>query len=528
MSNLLPNLQQECGADASPTVVEQSTQPPRTIFGLGPLPVPSAEVASRRHGPRNLEGTELLARYEVEGVIGQGGMATVYRGRHKAIQKAVAIKVLDDGLEWRLDAAERFLQEAQVTSRVVHENVVEVTDFGTTAERVVFCVMELLQGESLAELIASSGPLPVPRAANIMRQICSALEAAHRHGIIHRDLKPANCVRSPRTSNPDFVKLLDFGIACVAHDEDAVRDHEVARPMPTQCGFIIGTPDYMAPEQAREQPFDHRVDVYAAGGLFFELLTGRKPYIGKSVADLLAAHLHFPVPDPGHLDRSLSPAVREIVTTAMAKDANDRFPSMGAMSAAIVDAVAQQERDEIRLATRPRRRTAAVVLAIGVLALGGWLVSEPPVEPRATPSKVSADGMSADESPPAAVEPAAQRRGGMPSPLAPPSSVAPVMFANVEPTTEPSTAAAPQPSVPRPSASKQSRKDRGALELPSAAPRDAAPAADATPDAEPMRARISEVKDPFATEVGPVSALSVSLDERSQMSPNVPDVAADE
>jgi tRNA A-37 threonylcarbamoyl transferase component Bud32 len=367
----------ERDANSWPTVLEPNTNP-GTILGLAPPPsVPPA--SGTPHGPRDLAGTELLARYEVEEVIGSGGMATVYRGRHKAIQKPVAIKVLDDGLEWRLDAAERFLQEAQVTSRVIHENVVEVTDFGTTADRVVFCVMELLQGESLADVIARTGAMSLPRAAEIMRQICSALEAAHGHGIIHRDLKPANVFCTPRPSNPDFVKVLDFGIARVAHDGDGPHDPEAARPMPTITGYIIGTPDYMAPEQACEQPLDHRVDVYAAGGVFFELLTGRKPYLGRSTAELLAAHLHLPVPDPGELDPSLPQAVRDVVRKAMAKDPDDRYASMREMSEAIADAVCAE--DMLAIVRGPRRRMAIAAFAVGVLGLGGWLVSDPPSPP---------------------------------------------------------------------------------------------------------------------------------------------------
>jgi len=277
-----------------------------TILGL-PISSPRFPAERPRRRARDLEGTELLARYEVECTIGTGGMATVYRGRHKAIQKAVAIKVLDGALDNVPDAVERFLQEAQVTSRVLHENVVEVTDFGTTADGVVFCVMELLQGETLAELIAACAPLPVQRAAAIMRQICAALQAAHEHGVIHRDLKPENCFRSPRTSNPDFIKLLDFGIARVAHEEASGHDAS-ARPRRTQVGCIVGTPEYMAPEQARAEAFDHRVDVYATGCLFFELLTGRPPYVKGSAAELLAAHMYEPVPDPTEEVPSLSPA----------------------------------------------------------------------------------------------------------------------------------------------------------------------------------------------------------------------------
>ncbi len=495
----------ERDANSWPTVLEPNTNP-GTILGLAPPPsVPPA--SGTPHGPRDLAGTELLARYEVEEVIGSGGMATVYRGRHKAIQKPVAIKVLDDGLEWRLDAAERFLQEAQVTSRVIHENVVEVTDFGTTADRVVFCVMELLQGESLADVIARTGAMSLPRAAEIMRQICSALEAAHGHGIIHRDLKPANVFCTPRPSNPDFVKVLDFGIARVAHDVDGPHDPEAARPMPTITGYIIGTPDYMAPEQACEQPLDHRVDVYAAGGVFFELLTGRKPYLGRSTAELLAAHLHLPVPDPGELDPSLPQAVRDVVRKAMAKDPDDRYASMREMSEAIADAVCAE--DMLAIVRGPRRRMAIAAFAVGVLGLGGWLVSDPPSPPEATPMMVE----------PQVIEARA--------PVVPIVLPTPVELPAIETAAPPVVEAAAvvaTPSVPRSAAPKRARKpvDREPVELPPVTPEEPPVPEETAPiaDSEPLRSKISEVKDPFASDAAPPGDVA----ERSAADTSTPDV----
>ncbi len=337
-------------------------------------PLPPLRPGRARRRPRKLEGTELLARYEVESVLGQGGMATVYRGRHKTIEKPVAIKVLDGAIEGIPDAIERFLQEARVTSRVIHENVVEVTDFGITAEGVVFCVMELLHGETLGDLVDAEGPLAPTRAAAIMRQICSALQAAHDHGIIHRDLKPDNCFRTPRTSDQDFIKVLDFGIARVT----AAASQTVARPRRTEIGCIVGTPDYMAPEQARAEDFDHRVDVYAAGGVLFELLTGRRPYLGNSAAELLAAHIHLPVPDPGELVPSLCPELRAVVRKAMAKDPDDRYPSMVALSQAITQAVRAQARQ--RTTFHRVVQHASMVVAASALLFGYGALRESPPE----------------------------------------------------------------------------------------------------------------------------------------------------
>jgi serine/threonine protein kinase len=345
------------------------------------------EPTEARQRARHLVGTELLGRYVVEEEIGHGGMATVYRGRHNTIGKQVAIKVLDRALG--CDAVERFLQEARVTSRVIHENVVEVNDFGVTTDGFVFSVMELLHGETLGDLVDAEGPLPPARAAAIMLQICSALQAAHELGIIHRDLKPDNCFRAPRSSNTDFIKVLDFGIARITSGaSQAVRAAARAR---TEVGCIVGTPDYMAPEQARAEPFDHRVDVYAAGGLFFELLTGHKPYQGRCAAEQLAAHLHSPVPDPGEHTGGLCPAIREVVSTAMAKDADDRHPSMAALARAIQSALREQKRWNSPL-RRTLEGTAAMAATIAALVIGSGFVD-------GEPSAVASVGMAELASP---------------------------------------------------------------------------------------------------------------------------------
>jgi serine/threonine-protein kinase len=348
--------------------------PEHTIRGL-PIGVPGAQHPAPRRRRRRLAGTELLGRYRVESVIGTGGMATVYRGRHATLHRELAIKVLDPALDGVPDAVERFLQEAQVTSRVVHENVVEVNDFGVTEDGVVFCVMELLNGENLAQLIASEGPLPTSRAVAIMLQICAALQAAHEHGVIHRDLKPENCFRAPRTSNADFIKVLDFGIARVADDGTGDRLRRRARPRRTQVGCIVGTPDYMAPEQARAERFDHRVDVYAAGCLAYTLLTGKAPYRRSSAAETIAAHLCAPIPDPRELVPTLSPAIAEVVCRAMAKLPDDRYADMVALSVALRQAL------HAPLPVRRRRSwlvATATIAASLALAAATVSIHDPP------------------------------------------------------------------------------------------------------------------------------------------------------
>lgn len=349
-----------------------------TILGIPVVKPGSTAALPARRRPRNLEGAELPARYEVGNVISEGGTATLYRGRHKAIHNAVAIKVLDAALENMPDAVGRFLEEAQVTSRVVHENVVEVYDFGSTADGVVFCVMELLVGETLSELVAANGALPVARAAAIMRQVCSAVQEAHDRGIIHRDLGPANCFRTPRTSNPDFIKLLAFG-SRVASETELVSVQR-ALPRRTQVGCT-------APEQVRGERLDHRVDIYAAGGMLFELLTGRAPYIRGTAAELLEAHLHAPVPDPSSVVPTLPGAICDVVCKAMAKNAADRHASMAELAADISSALL-----EAGAGTRSWLRgrvTAFAIAAASAVLLGGWALRDTPVSPPATAESTS-------------------------------------------------------------------------------------------------------------------------------------------
>ncbi len=444
--------------------------PVHTILGL-PVARPG-EAAPRPGRRRRLEHSELLGRYRVESAIGEGGMATVYAGVHTTIHRPVAIKVLDAALDSVPDAVERFLQEARLTSRVVHENVVEVTDFGVTEDGVVFCVMERLQGETLGALIEREGPLPVPRAAAIMRQICGALQAAHEQGIIHRDLKPENCFRAPRTSNSDFIKVLDFGIARVTGQH--ARDRRGTRPR-TQVGCIVGTPEYMAPEQARAEHFDHRIDVYAAGGLFFELLTGRVPYDRGSAAELIAAHLGDPVPDPRELVPSLVPEVCDVVLTAMAKRADDRYADMRELADAIDAAAVAQARGG------RRRRSRAPLVALGIAAGAAAIAVATLALHAPTPGQLSAWGPIPRLEPPPVAALAPMTVAPTPAPtivaaIPPP----PPLLAAVD------TAA---PSRPEPRRTKSRTKPARVV---------APPPAEPPPEPTPLRAKLSEVKDPFA------------------------------
>src|SRR6267142_578392 len=203
-----------------------------------------------------LIGLVLSERYRIVRKLGEGGMGAVYQAEHALIEKRIALKVLFPELTRRADLVARFLQEAKSASRIGHENVIDISDFGQSPEGLVYIAMEYLDGHDLGHVIRTSGAQPWARARPILMQIAKALRAAHEHGIIHRDMKPENVFLIQREARPDFVKVLDFGIAKSVNVDDG-------GPRLTQAGMIFGTPEYMSPEQAQGQTPDNRVDFYA-------------------------------------------------------------------------------------------------------------------------------------------------------------------------------------------------------------------------------------------------------------------------
>jgi serine/threonine-protein kinase len=293
---------------------------------------PPAEPAPEEEpGATDLTGVVLLGRYKVVKQLGQGGMGTVYLGEHTTIKKKFAIKVLAPEFAHKSDLVERFLQEARAASMIPQQNVVEITDFGDTPDGSVFFVMEHLNGEDLSDTVKREGAIPWSRVEPIMEQVCDALFAAHDVGIIHRDMKPENCFRIKRGSNEDFIKVLDFGIAKVTSDEGEGKGL-------TRTGMIFGTPEYMSPEQAQGQKVDHRVDVYAAGVIMYELLTGRVPFTADTFMGILTKHM-FDVPEaPSAVnpDNGITAEMEAIILKAMQKDRDLRFQDMNEMKEAIM------------------------------------------------------------------------------------------------------------------------------------------------------------------------------------------------
>jgi tRNA A-37 threonylcarbamoyl transferase component Bud32 len=279
----------------------------------------------------DLAGTVLADRYRILKKLGEGGMGSVYLAEHTTINKRLAIKVLSPEYSHKQDLVDRFLQEARAASMIEQENVVEITDFGSTPGGSVFFAMEFLNGEDLSSTIKREGPLPWPRARVIMLQVCAALSAAHAAGIIHRDMKPENCYRIRRGTNDDFIKVLDFGIAKVQSDEG-----DGGKGL-TRTGMIFGTPEYMSPEQAKGEKVDHRVDIYASGIILYELLTGRVPFTADTFMGILTKHMFEAPPAPSTMVPNCAvPAdVEAIILKALQKDREYRFQSMAELATAI-------------------------------------------------------------------------------------------------------------------------------------------------------------------------------------------------
>ena len=281
-----------------------------------------------------LFGQVLADRYRVLDLIGKGGMGKVYLAEHVALGKRVAVKVLNQAYTHRPDQVKRFLREAQAASKIGHENVIDVIDFGEMPNGSVFFAMEHLQGEDLGKLLRRNGALPWSRARRILLQICRALQAAHAKGILHRDMKPENCFVIHRNGMRDFVKVLDFGIAKVLEE-----NRQVSHTL-TQAGALIGTPEYMAPEQVQGEAADVRMDIYALGCIMYQLLTGQLPFSDKTMFGVLSQQVNVrPVP-PRQLapDADIPPEVEAIILKAMEKDRALRFQTMAELIEAIVAA----------------------------------------------------------------------------------------------------------------------------------------------------------------------------------------------
>ncbi len=261
--------------------------------------------------PDPMLGRVIGGNYLVTQKIGAGGFGTVFRARHEVLGRDVAIKFLNPDLAVDATNRSRFLREAKAANRIDHEHIIDITDYGETEDGMVYLVMELLEGRPLsAEL--QKGPISVTRAIDIAIQIGSALARAHELDVIHRDIKPDNIYLVDQQGRRDFVKLLDFGLA---HMKGELRL--------TATGAVFGTPEYMAPEQARGAPLTYAADLYALGCVIFQMLTGQLPFSG-STPDLILKHMREPPPLPSSRARGIPQDVDQLVHKLMDKDPKKR------------------------------------------------------------------------------------------------------------------------------------------------------------------------------------------------------------
>jgi serine/threonine-protein kinase len=277
-----------------------------------------AHPATAVFGESLTPGT-MLGEYQIEGELGRGGMGTVYAARHPTIGKRVAIKVLE--LSFSCDPAllKRFTDEARAVNKIGHPYIIDVFSFGKLADGRQYFVMEFLEGETLATWLAKGRP-DFAEARRLLLQVCEALEAAHREGVIHRDLKPENLWIARPKHGLAYIKVLDFGIAKLVETYDEKGA--------TKTGMIMGTPQFMSPEQCMGRGVDHRTDIYALGAILFCVYCGRPPFDGESAAELLAAQLYSPPPKPSTL-APISPGLEALILSCLDKEPANR-PSTAA------------------------------------------------------------------------------------------------------------------------------------------------------------------------------------------------------
>lgn len=257
-------------------------------------------------------------------------MGAVYLAEHPLIGKKVALKVIHRELSGNREVVQRFFQEARAVNQIGNEHIVEIHDFGVTPENDHFYIMEYLEGQTLASVMSTDKVLPVMRALHIGAQIASALHAAHTAGVIHRDLKPDNIMLTKRLGDPDFVKVLDFGLAKIfAQGPSAVK---------TAVGVLLGTPQYMSPEACEsKRDIDHRTDVYALGVLLFQMVTGVLPFDGESMGEILVKQVTALPPGPRGLNPAIQPSVEQVLLRCLAKPVHARFQSMAELREALLD-----------------------------------------------------------------------------------------------------------------------------------------------------------------------------------------------
>src|SRR5437879_1597544 len=269
--------------------------------------------------PRRIASDTLLAP------MGHGGMAVVYRACQESLDRTVAVKILSENLAASTEFMERFRREARTAANLRHPNVITVHDYGQDERGVPFLVLEYIEGPTLADLMDAG--LDDSRIPNLLDQIAAGLDYAHARGVIHRDIKPGNVLMT----DDGRAVLADFGLAWLLEGAHL-----------TLTGGVIGTPEYMSPEQANGEPIDHRCDVYALGVVLFEMLTGERPFAAETPIGVLLKHLQDPAPSILEARPDLPPAVGQVIARVLVKDPAERYASAGELARAFRAALTQR------------------------------------------------------------------------------------------------------------------------------------------------------------------------------------------
>ena len=269
----------------------------------------------------DLVGQVVADRYHVVKKLGEGGMGQVYLAEHVKMGRKSAIKVMNPSLVHDPDALARFNREAANASRITHTNVCAIYDFGETSEGLVYLAMEFIEGEPLTDVLEREGALPIPRAVGIFVQVAGALQAAHDLGIVHRDLKPDNIMLTRGRDGADVVKVVDFGIAKAVGGDDTQKV--------TKTGLVVGTPEFMSPEQLSGDALDGRSDIYSLALVLFKMLTGRLPFEATTVQETMIKRL---TDEPQALraarpDLHFPPGFQETIDAALTRTPVERYQS---------------------------------------------------------------------------------------------------------------------------------------------------------------------------------------------------------
>ncbi|MBA3465186.1 MAG: serine/threonine protein kinase [Deltaproteobacteria bacterium] len=331
--------------------------------------------------------------YIVEGILGQGGMGTVYSATHAVIGKRAAIKVLRSDVSSSATTVERFVQEARAVNQIGHPNIIDIFDYGTLPDGRAFHLMDLLEGESLRKRLRR-GPLHPSEAANVIEGISCALIAAHDKGFIHRDLKPDNVYLINKDDGWPDIKLLDFGLAKLMPEAGQAA-------FITKTGVMIGTPEYMSPEQARALPVDYRTDIYALGILMFEILAGERPFpsMGGDAFAMLQCHAEEPAPALASVISGLPDEMNQLVDAMLSKEPAAR-PSLAAVRTVI---------RRLRSMKLPTKSVAGLEMAAfsnpgmsAQIGIDPARVGAQPVVTTSLPTQPSVPSLKTPEEPPAA------------------------------------------------------------------------------------------------------------------------------